>query len=168
MVTGIFKPIILLAMSNFRIKLSLFLNYFVFAILLNSVGILIQKSIKAQTPREQESQVAMLKGLAQGLRYRKNKLSVSETEQQMLLNTFFNSPSDGLRKSALQFIHASEIESGTLRSAALGRAVTIAKDTSLSDTKRADAIDFLTIGNPSDYQSMLQSLLTPQEQPAVK
>mgnify|MGYP003433540101 FL=1 len=129
---------------------------------------LIQKSIKAQTPREQESQVAMLKGLAQGLRYRKNKLSVSETEQQMLLNTFFNSPSDGLRKSALQFIHASEIESGTLRSAALGRAVTIAKDTSLSDTKRADAIDFLTIGNPSDYQSMLQSLLTPQEQPAVK
>ena len=32
-------------MSNFRIKVSLFLNYFVFAILLNSVGILIQKSI---------------------------------------------------------------------------------------------------------------------------
>lgn len=41
MVTGIFKPIILLAMSNFRIKLSLFLNYFVFAILLNSVGTVI-------------------------------------------------------------------------------------------------------------------------------
>jgi MFS transporter, FHS family, glucose/mannose:H+ symporter len=32
-------------MQNFRIKLSLFLNYFVFAILLNSVGILIQKSV---------------------------------------------------------------------------------------------------------------------------
>jgi fucose permease len=32
-------------MPNFRIKLSLYLNYFVFAILLNSVGILIQKSI---------------------------------------------------------------------------------------------------------------------------
>jgi len=31
--------------QNFRIKLSLYLNYFVFAILLNSVGILIQKSI---------------------------------------------------------------------------------------------------------------------------
>lgn len=33
-------------MSNFKIKLSLYLNYFVFAILLNSVGILIQKSQK--------------------------------------------------------------------------------------------------------------------------
>ena len=32
-------------MSNWKIKVSLFLNYFVFAILLNSVGILIQKSI---------------------------------------------------------------------------------------------------------------------------
>jgi MFS transporter, FHS family, glucose/mannose:H+ symporter len=32
-------------MQNGRIKLSLYLNYFVFAILLNSVGILIQKSI---------------------------------------------------------------------------------------------------------------------------
>jgi fucose permease len=31
-------------MANFKIKFSLFLNYFVFAILLNSVGILIQKS----------------------------------------------------------------------------------------------------------------------------
>src|SRR5690349_15536413 len=32
-------------MSTSKIRLSLFLNYFVFAILLNSVGILIQKSI---------------------------------------------------------------------------------------------------------------------------
>jgi MFS transporter, FHS family, glucose/mannose:H+ symporter len=37
------KPITL--MKNWQIKLSLYLNYFVFAILLNSVGIVIQKSI---------------------------------------------------------------------------------------------------------------------------
>ncbi|MFT3682812.1 MAG: MFS transporter [Ferruginibacter sp.] len=42
-------------MSNFRIKLSLFLNYFVFAILLNSVGILIQKSINAYHVDELEA-----------------------------------------------------------------------------------------------------------------
>lgn len=34
-------------MSNFRIKLALYLNYFVFAILLNSVGILIQQSTES-------------------------------------------------------------------------------------------------------------------------
>ena len=32
-------------MQNWKIKACLFLNYFVFAILLNSVGVLIQKSI---------------------------------------------------------------------------------------------------------------------------
>ncbi len=32
-------------MKNFSIKLSIYLNYFVFAILLNSVGIVIAKSI---------------------------------------------------------------------------------------------------------------------------
>ena len=42
-------------MTNLRIKLSLFLNYFVFAILLNSVGILIQKSINNYQVNEVEA-----------------------------------------------------------------------------------------------------------------
>lgn len=42
-------------MSNFRIKLALFINYFVFAILLNSVGILIQKSINTYHVDELEA-----------------------------------------------------------------------------------------------------------------
>lgn len=42
-------------MSNSRIKLALFINYFVFAILLNSVGILIQKSINTYHVDEVEA-----------------------------------------------------------------------------------------------------------------
>ncbi|MFT3677839.1 MAG: MFS transporter [Chitinophagaceae bacterium] len=42
-------------MSNFRIKLALFINYFVFAILLNSVGILIQQSINTYHVDELEA-----------------------------------------------------------------------------------------------------------------
>lgn len=129
---------------------------------------LIQKAIVAQTLREQESQTAMLQGLAQGLRYRKNKLSISEAEQRLLVNTFFDSPSDGLRKSALQFLQASKISNDALRISSVARAASIAQNTAVSDTKRADAIDFLSFGNPSDYLTLLQGLLTPQEQPAVK
>ncbi|MBI1344429.1 MAG: MFS transporter [Terrimonas sp.] len=44
-------------MSNFRIKLSLFLNYFVFAILLNSVGIVIAKSIKVYGVDEKQASI---------------------------------------------------------------------------------------------------------------
>jgi FHS family glucose/mannose:H+ symporter-like MFS transporter len=41
--------------SNLKIKISLYLNYFVFAILLNSVGILIQKSINTYHVNELEA-----------------------------------------------------------------------------------------------------------------
>lgn len=133
-----------------------------------TVHALIQKALGARTPQEKLSQVAILKGMAQGLRYRKSDLSLSESEQQLLLSRFFDSPSDEWRKSVLQFIKAADITATHLRNAALTRALTIAKDTALSDAKRADAIDFLDIGAPSDYQSILLGLLTPQEQPAVK
>lgn len=44
-------------MSNFRVKLSLYLNYFVFAILLNSVGIVIAKSLKVYGVDEKQASI---------------------------------------------------------------------------------------------------------------
>jgi fucose permease len=44
-------------MQNFRIKLSLYINYFVFAILLNSVGIVIAKSIKVYGVDEKQASI---------------------------------------------------------------------------------------------------------------
>lgn len=44
-------------MQHFRIKVSLFLNYFVFAILLNSVGIVIAKSIKVYGVDEKQASI---------------------------------------------------------------------------------------------------------------
>ncbi|MCO5242083.1 MAG: c-type cytochrome, partial [Chitinophagaceae bacterium] len=128
----------------------------------------IQNAIIPRSAGEGQSQTAMLRGLAQGLRNRKDKLSISEADQQLLLKTFFDSPSEGLRKSALQFLRASKITDDALRTSAVTRAVSIVQDSTAPDMKRADAIDFLTFGNPPEYQSMLQGLLTPQEQPVVK
>lgn len=128
----------------------------------------IQNALVPRSAGERQSQMAMLKGLAQGLRNRKNKLSISHADQQLLVTTFFDSPSDGLRKSALQFLQASKITDDALRSSAVTRAASVVQDTSISDLKRADAIDFLALGNPPQYQSMLRGLLTPQEQPVVK
>lgn len=44
-------------MQHFRIKVSLFLNYFVFAILLNSVGIVIAKSLKVYGVDEKQASI---------------------------------------------------------------------------------------------------------------
>lgn len=129
---------------------------------------LIQRAIQPVSSHEKESQTPMLRGLAQGLQNRSGKLTISEADQQLLLKTFFDNPVDGLRKSALQFLQASKISNDALRSSAISRAVSLVKDTTASDSKRADAIEFLSFGNPADYQSMLEGLLTPQEQPIVK
>lgn len=128
----------------------------------------IQGAIVPKTAGERQSQESMLKGLAQGLRNRKDKLAISNADQQLLIATFFDSPSNRLRKSVLQFLQSSKITDDALRASAVARAVAIVQDTTGSDMKRADAIDFLALGSPSEYQSMLQGLLTPQEQPVVK
>lgn len=128
---------------------------------------LLQRAIQPVLSREQESRTFILAGLAQGLRSRKNKLTVSDADQQLLLKTFFDSPANGLRKSALQFLQTSKISNDALRTEAISRAVALVKDTAASDAKRADAIDFLGFGNPADYQALLEGLLTPQEQPVV-
>ena len=47
-------------MKNLGIKISIYLNYFVFAILLNSVGIVIEKSIDVY--KVTESQASVLEG----------------------------------------------------------------------------------------------------------
>ncbi|TAG64006.1 MAG: MFS transporter, partial [Runella slithyformis] len=44
-------------MNHFKLKVSLFLNYFVFAILLNSVGIVISKSINVYKITESNASI---------------------------------------------------------------------------------------------------------------
>lgn len=128
----------------------------------------IHQSVIPRSPKEQAVQPFILKGLAQGLRSRANKLSINENDQQLLLKTFFENASDELRRAALQFLQVSKISDSAVLNKAIAQAVAITQNTQLPDGKRADAIDFLALGNPPEYQSMLQGLLTPQEQPVVK
>lgn len=134
----------------------------------NVVHDLIQQSIAPKTPKAKEWQSPILKGLAQGIRSRKNKLTIGEPDQQLLIKTFFDSPSDELRKASLQFLQASKVSDNTILSPAIEKAVAVAKNSELPDAKRADAIDFLTLGNAAQHMQLLQDLLIPQEQPAVK
>ena len=129
---------------------------------------LIHKSITTKPTHKQAWQPAMLRGLAQGLRSRKNKIAINEADQQLLLKIFFDNPSNELRRSSLQFLLASKITNTSVLNNSISRAAAIAANTALPDAERTDAIDFLTIDNPSQHLEMLQNLLTPQEQPAVK
>lgn len=129
---------------------------------------LLLRALVPKTSAERNSQAAILSGLAQGIRNRKNGISISNDDQQLLLKSFFDSPSNGLQKSALQFLQSSKISDEALRTSAITKAASIVKDTLADDSKRAAAIDFLAFGNPADYQSMLEDLLVPQESTVVK
>jgi putative heme-binding domain-containing protein len=68
----------------------------------------------------------------------------------------------------LQMLKIDGISNLTLKTASIAKAVSIIKDSSLSREKRADAIDFITLDDPSAHVLLLENLLVPQEQASVQ
>jgi putative membrane-bound dehydrogenase-like protein len=134
---------------------------------LEDIHQLIQKATDIQL-KKQTWQTPILKGLAQGMKNRKSPLPVSEPDQNLLVKTFFENPSEELRQASLQMLKMNGISKESLKNASIAKAVLIIGDTSLSDEKRADAIDFISLGDPSSHASLLEKLLVPQEQPSVQ
>ena len=129
---------------------------------------LIQKSTTVQSAKTQAWQAAILKGLAQGMKNRKSPLSVSEPDQKLLVKTFFESPSDDLRQASFQLLKTNGISDESLKTASVAKAASIAGDTKLADNRRADAIDFISLGDAAVHLPFLEKLLVPQEQPAIQ
>lgn len=133
----------------------------------STVHHLIQKSLPGA--KQESWQPVMLKGIAQGLRGRKNKPAIAEGIQQQLINIFFDSKAEEFRNAALQVLQVSKIQNNAMRELAINKALDIIKDNHLPVNRRADALDFIKIEDPSVHLAMLEQLITnPQEQPAVK
>ena len=109
----------------------------------------------------------VLEGLAQGMKRRAVSPADFEKEQTLLVSTCFDHPSDQVRKASLQVLEVVGIDHNA-QATGMEKAVAMADDRSLSDEKRAVAIDFMALGDPAPYASHLKQLITPQEQPAVQ
>ena len=129
---------------------------------------LIRKAAGAGQEKQDGWQAPVLEGLAQGMERRKPPSSVSEREQNLLVKTFFGHPATPVRKASLQILKVTGIQDESQAKRARDRAVAIAKDRSLSDEKRVEAIHFLALDNPAPYASLLKKLIIPQEQPSVQ
>ncbi len=124
---------------------------------------------KAATPRpgvQQNWQAAVLDGLAEGLRT--NGTSLAIADQQLLAGTFFEHPSPQLRRSSLNILKAGKGKNDAVLESALTKALSVARDTSVSEDKRADAIDFLSIRNPAPYTAFLREMFIPTEDLSVQ
>ncbi|MEP7258729.1 MAG: PVC-type heme-binding CxxCH protein, partial [Flavitalea sp.] len=137
----------------------------------NSDSMVIRQFISqsaAPSKHIQSWQAAMLEGLAHGMKNRKTPVGVTDSDQRLLVNAFFVSPSAPLRKASLLMLETNGIANASLKSNAISKAEIIIADRSIEDDKRADAIDFLAIGDPAAHITMLEKLLIPQEQPSVQ
>jgi len=128
---------------------------------------LIEKAV-AGRPEKQDWQAPVLEGLAQGIKNSKSTFAVAETDQKLLLKTFFENPSEKLRRASLVLLKTTGIPSSSLKADAISKAASMISDTNLADQQRTDAIDFISIGDPSPHIKRLKKLLIPQERLSVQ
>jgi putative membrane-bound dehydrogenase-like protein len=129
---------------------------------------LMQKALLTDLEKPTGWESALLKGLADGLDRRTTRFLASDREQSLLIKTFFNHPSLGLRNASLQMLKATGLQKGIHANKAISQALSIAANTNLSDDKRTEAIQFLTLDDPYRHAPLLKSLLVAQQPQSVQ
>ncbi|HZB13009.1 MAG TPA: PVC-type heme-binding CxxCH protein [Chryseolinea sp.] len=107
-------------------------------------------------------QAAVFEGISQGLQHKK-RIIISEADQAMLARVFFETEVPAVRKGALHMLQAMTSKNEPIISQSIIRAAKIATDRTLSEDKRADAIDLISVGNPANYYDLLKELFVSQE-----
>ena len=129
---------------------------------------LIQKSLKTRVAKEPGWQAAVLEGLAQGIGSRELPPADFSNEQKLLINSFFEHPSSVMRQACLRLLKVTGIGNREYFDQAIEKAVAIAKNVLLSEEKRTEAINFLSLGDPASHETLLMQLIKPQEKPSIQ
>jgi putative membrane-bound dehydrogenase-like protein len=117
---------------------------------------------KAEKQNQLNMQAALLEGLAKGLQNKK-KATLAATDQSRLIKIFFESTASAVRKSALHVLKTISVENNPQIAQEMARALKVAGDRSEPEDKRADALDFISIGDPARYYDQLKRFFVPQE-----
>lgn len=128
---------------------------------------LIERSTVATNGSQAAWQGAVLSGLAAGLRNRKPS-PLTESDQQLLVKTFFDHPSGDVRKASLQLLKNNGISNDALAVSSIKKAAAIAGDKTQTNEKRSEAINFIALRNPTPYIDLLKKIIVPQEHPTVQ
>ncbi len=133
-----------------------------------NVRSLIQQATLTGSKENNGWQGPVLDGLAEGMGRNPVPNSISKYELPALINLCFEHPSTPVRNASLHLLSVTEINDKSQLNEAVEKAVSIAKDNSLSDEKRAEAIRFLALDNLAPHVPMLKKFIVPQEQPSVQ
>jgi putative membrane-bound dehydrogenase-like protein len=128
----------------------------------------IGESLAEGLDKETAKSAALLQGMAQGLKARKSPLNISGKDQQLLVKTFFENPSSEIREASLRLLKVNGITDSSFKYDAINKAVTIMNDSSQADKKRAEAIEFIALGDPAPFAKELEKLIDTKEEIQVQ
>jgi CRISPR/Cas system CMR-associated protein Cmr5 small subunit len=111
---------------------------------------------------------SILEGLAQGLETRKSTNQVPVKDQQLLVKIFFDNPSIDMRRASLKILKVNNITDPALKKTSIERSAGIMRDSKQPTQKRAEAIQFLALGDPAPYAEELKKLIVPKEETPVQ
>ncbi|MBX3238630.1 MAG: c-type cytochrome [Chitinophagaceae bacterium] len=113
-------------------------------------------------------QASFLEGLADGLRNNKAKPAIDKTAQSLLISTCFDHPDDKVRKASFQLMKTTGVADTGLLQQAIENAVVNAANKKLPDEKRVDAVNIISLKDPSAHTDLLKALISPQEHPSLQ
>lgn len=132
------------------------------------IGTLIKKAVAPGTTTKSGWQSPVLTGLTEGLKRKKIDYKLLTNEQNLLIKSSFDNPDTEVRKASLQMLKIIGVADATQLNAGMAKAVSIVENGKLPYEKRAEALNFMSLGQPAPYTSMLEKLIVPQEQPLVQ
>lgn len=138
----------------------------------NAIKNLLQNSVSNSSEKQMQWQGAMLEGLAMGMESLKSKspesINLIKKDQNILIKTFFGHPFEKVRKGSLNMLRVIGLSSSPETKTAIDKSLLIMADRSITDKKRTEAINFLSLTDPAPYSTLLKGLIVPQEQPIVQ
>lgn len=111
---------------------------------------------------------AVLNGLAKGLKARKIQLLISPQDQESLVTAFFTYPSSGFTASVLHLLKVNGITDSIYRAKSIQKAAAIMRDTVTAQNKKAEAIRFLSLGDPAPFTNDLEKLVSTKQEIPVQ
>jgi putative membrane-bound dehydrogenase-like protein len=123
----------------------------------------------ADAPGTEEWQVPLLEGLARGLGRREEPLPPSfEAHRRLALQAFFEHPVAAVRTASLQVLQAAGLSGGSETQTGMQNALQIAGSAAASPERRAQALEFVALGDPAPHISFLKELIVPGEPATVQ
>jgi len=133
---------------------------------LNQISTLVRQSVAGQGGARE---AAILEGLAQGIRRRKDTVNIMAAEQPLLVEAALSHKKDEVRKGALELLKAGPAMPEELLQSGLEKARAVVLNPRLGAVERSLAVNFFSLQKDlTAHFDFLKTLIDPKEEPEVQ